>query len=301
MIDLDPGFLRGSYTPLVTPFRDGEVDYDIFARLVEFQVAHGSHGVVVTGTTGEPTTVSAAERAQMVAVAVEAAARRIPVVAAVGSQSHAETAWLVDQAAAAGADALLVLTPYFVRPPQRGLVAYFADLAARSELPLLAYHIPGRAAVTLEPSTVEAIVGAAPTFVGMKHASTDFSLVTTLLARLGTEFRIFVGLEELSFPMLAVGACGLMNAVGNVAPAKVAAMYEQVAAGDMASARLLHYELAELNAAVFWDTNPIPIKYLMRCLGLLDNDDHRLPMTSAAPELCARLDDLLERVKLDPP
>ncbi|MDQ1502237.1 MAG: 4-hydroxy-tetrahydrodipicolinate synthase, partial [Actinomycetota bacterium] len=289
MIPLETNALRGSYPPLVTPFRKGVVDEDAYARLVEFQAAEGSHGIVVTGTTGEPSTLTLEERARLVKVAVEAAGGRLPIVAATGSQSHAETLWLSEQAVRAGASALLVVTPYYVRPPQRGLVAYFVDLARRWDLPLLAYHIPGRTAVAMEPATIEQIAESAPTFVGMKHAQNDLGLVTEVLRRLGSDFRIFVGLEDLSLPMLAVGATGLMNAVGNLAPARVAALYEAVASGDLRWARALHDELAELNQAVFWDTNPIAIKCLMRKLGILPTNEHRLPMMPATPELEARL------------
>jgi 4-hydroxy-tetrahydrodipicolinate synthase len=279
----------------VTPFRDGNVDEEAFARLVDHQVSEGSHGILVCGTTGEPATLTAEERARLVRTAVETAAGRLPVVAATGSQSHAETVWLCEQAAAAGADALLVVTPYYIRPPQRGLLAYFTDIAGRTELPVMAYHIPGRAAVTLEPATVEQIAAGAPNFVGMKHASTDLAMVTEMRRRLGGEFRVFAGLEDLSLPMLAVGACGLMNAVGNIAPARVAALYEAVAKGDLDSARELHDTLWELNQAVFWDINPIPMKYLMTRVGLLERNEHRLPMVPPSEELAGRLDALLAR------
>lgn len=290
--------LRGSFPPLVTPMRDGAVDYDAFGRLVEWQIAEGSHGVVVCGTTGEPTTLTRAERGELVRVAVVAARGRIPVVAATGAQSHEETIGLTADAERAGADALLIVTPYFIRPPQRGLVAYFTDLARRTAKPLLIYHIPVRAAVHLEVDSVARIVEAAPHVVGLKHAANDLGFVTQLLARVGADFRVFVGLEELSLPMLAVGAAGMMNAVGNVAPRQVAALYAAVARGDLHAARALHDQLFALNQAVFWDTNPIPIKYLMKRLGLLADNGHRLPMLPATPELAARLDRLLEQPPL---
>ena len=296
MISLPPDFLRGSYPPIVTPFQDGQVDYETYARLVDRQVAEGSHGILVNGTTAEPATLTVEERDRLVRTAVDTVAGRLPVVAATGSQSHAETVWLTDQAVAAGADAVLVVTPYYIRPPQRGLVAYFADIARRTDLPVMAYHIPGRAAVTLEPATVEQIAEAAPNFVGMKHASTDLAMVTEARRRLGPDFRVFAGLEDLSLPMLAVGACGLMNAVGNIAPARVAALYEAVAKGDLETARDLHDALWELNQAVFWDINPIPMKYLMVKLGLLTANEHRLPMMPADENLAARLDQLAERL-----
>lgn len=298
MIALEASFLRGSYPPLVTPFRDGAVDLDRFSALVERQIEGGSHGILVCGTTAEPSTLTAAERVALVRTAVSAAARRRPVVAAVGSQSHAETLELATSAERDGADALLIVTPYYLRPPQRGLVEYFVDLAGRTSLPVLIYHIPGRAAVELSAETIFCICERAPNLVGMKHASIDLSLVTRLLAQLGEDFRIFAGLEELSFPMLAVGAAGLMNAVGNLLPGKVAALCERVFAGDLAGARALHFELFELAQAIFFDTNPIPLKLMMRRMGLLESNEHRLPMVPAGRELEERLERVLRRAGL---
>ncbi|CAN5459547.1 2,4-dihydroxyhept-2-ene-1,7-dioic acid aldolase [soil metagenome] len=298
MIELGDAQLRGSYPPLVTPFRDGEVDADAYAALVEHQVAECSHGIVVNGTTAEPSTLTTEERARLVTVAVEVAAGRLPVVAATGSQSHAETVWLTEQATAAGADAVLIVTPYYVKPPQRGLVEYFVDVGRRTDLPVLAYHIPGRTAAAMTVETVERIAERLPTFVGMKHAVNDLGFVGDVLPRVGKGFRIFVGLEELSLPMLAVGATGLMNAVGNLVPGRVAALYDAVAAGSLEQARVIHDELYELNRSVFYDTNPIPMKYLMRRAGLLARNEHRLPMVPADPALEARLDDVLARVGL---
>src|SRR5436190_13067769 len=154
VIRLDPGFLTGSVPPLVTPFREGKVDYDAYARLVEFQVKNGTHGILVNGTTGEPTTLTLEERNQLVKVAVDTAAGRVPVVAQTGSQSHAETVALTEFAEHAGADAVMVLTPFFIRAPQRGVVAYFEDLGRRTSRPLLMYHIPGRSAFKVELDTL---------------------------------------------------------------------------------------------------------------------------------------------------
>ena len=298
MIKLKPDFLCGSYPPLVTPFRNGEVDYATYARLVERQIAGGSHGILVNGTTSEPSTLTTEERNKLVEVAVKTAAGRVPVVAATGSQSHADSVTLTKGAEKAGADALLILTPYFIRPPQRGMAEYFIDLARRTALPMMIYHIPGRAAVNITVDTVAQIADKAPNLVGIKHAVNDLTFVTELLARMGHEFRVHVGLEDLSLPMLAVGARGLMNAVGNLAPDKIAALYEKCAAGDLAGAKALHYELFELNQSVFFDTNPIPIKYMMKRLGILPNEDHRLPMVPATQELAKRLDGVLERAGL---
>ncbi len=290
--------LRGSIPPLVTPFHDGEIDYDTFERLLEFHVAEGSHGVLITGTTGEPSVLTVAERIRLYEIAARTIRGRIPVVAAPGGASLADTTEMVRGAERAGVDALLVVTPYFLRPPQRGLVAYFTEIGRRTALPLMIYHIPGRTAVNVTVDTVAQIADGTPTLVGLKHAVNDLNFATELLARMGADFRLFVGLEELSFPMLAVGACGLMNAVGNLTPRRVAALCERMAADDLPAARAIHYELFELNQAVFFDTNPIPIKYMMRRLGLLPRNEHRLPMVPATDELERRLDGVLARAGL---
>jgi 4-hydroxy-tetrahydrodipicolinate synthase len=292
--------LWGSIPPLVTPFRGGEVDYETFGRLVEAQVAAGSHGILVNGTTGEPSLLTVDERNRLVDVAMETAAGRLPVVAATGSQSLLESRQLTVHAAEAGVAAVLVVTPYYVRPPQRGIVAFYAQVVDGLETPWLVYHIPGRAAVGVTVDTLAQLHDASPTFVGMKHAVNDLGLVSAVLARLGPDFRVFVGLEELSFPMMAVGACGLMNAVGNVAPARLVEICEAVRDGDLHRGRKLHESLYELNEAVFFDTNPIPVKYMMKRMGLLADNEHRLPMVPATPEVAARLDAVLDRAGLLP-
>ena len=292
--------LHGSIPPLVTPFRDGEVDYDQFVRLIEFQIAEGSHGVLINGTTAEPSTLTIEERNRLVSLAVEIVARRILIVAATGSQSLAESRALTEHAVAAGVDALLIVTPYYIRPPQRGLIEYYVELTSGIDVPWMVYHIPGRTAVGVTLDTLRELKERSATFVGMKHAVNDLGFVSQCLAAFGKDFRIFVGLEELSFPMLAVGAVGLMNAVGNLRPRALAALSDAVAAGDLAAARELHDGLLEINQAVFYDTNPIPMKYMMKRAGILATNEHRLPMVPAGPELERRLDAVLERAGIRP-
>ncbi|MBP7775620.1 MAG: 4-hydroxy-tetrahydrodipicolinate synthase [Acidobacteria bacterium] len=286
--------LAGSIPPLVTPFRGDLVDFDAYAGLVERQIAEGSHGILVNGTTAEPSSLTVAERNRLVDIALTTAGGRAPVVAATGSQSLAETRALTVHAAEAGADALLIVTPYYIKPPQRGLVAYFLEAIRGLDTPWMVYHIPGRAAVSVTRETLDEIAKASPTFVGMKHAVNDLGFVSECLQS-QPAMKIFVGLEELSFPGLAVGACGLMNAVGNLRPRVLADMCEAVWQNDLATARQLHDRLLEINRAVFFDTNPIPIKYMMKRLGLIPANDHRLPLMPATKELERRLDGVLER------
>jgi 4-hydroxy-tetrahydrodipicolinate synthase len=293
MIRLKESFLRGSYPPVITPFKDGQVDFDTFRGLLERQVQYGSHGVVIAGTTGEPSSLTLDERCELIRVAVQTVGKRIPVVAGTGSQSLAETVEITKKADQYGADAVLVVTPYYIKPPQRGLVQYFVSVAQQTHLPFLIYHIPGRASVSLQTSTVAQIVEQAPNVVGIKHASTDLEFVTDLLMRLGTEFRIFCGLESLSLPMMSIGAAGTMNAVGNLDPARVAELCEAVAANRLEAARKLHFDLLALNEAIFLDTNPIPLKYMMSRIGLLEHPELRLPLSPATKDQREKLDGVL--------
>jgi 4-hydroxy-tetrahydrodipicolinate synthase len=295
---MDISRVKGSIPPLITPFRNGAVDYETYAAMVDFQVREGSHGILVNGTTSEPASLTIEERNRLVDVAIETAAGRVPVVAATGSQSLAETELLTDHAVRSGADALLIVTPYYSKPPQRGLIDYYLRLAARHDRPWMVYHIPGRTAVSVTIDTLKSLRERSPTFVGMKHAANDLGLVTECLTGLGDDFRIFVGLEELSFPMMAIGACGLMNAVGNLRPGLLSDLCEAVWTSDIPAARAIHERLLEVNQAVFLDTNPIPIKYMMKRLGLIPDNEHRLPMARATPELEQQLDGVLERAGL---
>ncbi len=290
--------LKGSIPPLITPFRHGEIDFDGYAGLVNFQVGEGSHGVLVNGTTSEPSTRTVAERNRLVDVAMETVAGRIPVVAATGAQSLAETQALTAHAVQAGVDALLIVTPYHIRPTQRGLIEYYLEVTDGCELPWMIYHIPGRTAVSVTLDTIAELRERSPCFVGMKHAVNDLGFVSECLAVTGDDFRIFVGLEELSFPMMAVGACGLMNAVGNLRPKPLSEMCEAVWGNDLNEGRAIHQRLLEINKAVFFDTNPIPMKYMMKRLGIIPENEHRLPMVPASPELGARLDQVLENAGL---
>ena len=299
MMTLKQNFLRGSYPPLITPFRDGRVDFNAFGELVDRQAREGSHGVVVAGTTGEPSSLTIQERKDLLRAGLEAAAGRLPVVAATGSQSYVETAELTRHAEEAGAHAVLVVTPYYIKPPQQGLVDYFVGIGRLTSLPLLIYHIPGRAAVSITAQAVAKIAEQLPNLVGMKHAATDLEIITELLNRIGNEFRIFCGLEALSLPMLAIGSAGVMNAAGNLAPGRVAELCNAIGSGDLERARRVHVELFELNRAIFLDTNPIPLKYMMSRLGLLSRNEVRLPLVPITDAERKRvLDEVLEQAGL---
>ena len=290
--------IRGSIPPIITPFVNGEVDYKTYASLIEHQIKNGSHGILVNGTTAEPSTLTLDERNKLINIAVEVANGKIPVIAGTGSQSIIETKILTNHAVEAGVDSLLIVTPYYIKPPQRGLIEYYLELTEKIDMPWMIYHIPGRTAVNVTLETMKILSDKSANFVGMKHAVNDLGFVTECLSAFGPDFKIFVGLEELSFPMLSIGACGLMNAVGNLMPKKLARMCELVWKGNMKAAQKIHYELFEINQAVFYDTNPIPMKYMMKKLGIMPKNEHRLPMMPAPKELEKRLDGVLKRAGL---
>lgn len=290
--------LKGSFVPLVVPFDNGTVDYDAYAKLCERQITNGSDGLLVNATSGEPTTLTLDERATLVEIAKETSAGRVPVVAGTASQSHAETVTLIERYQRLGVEAILVVTPYYCSPPQRALVAFYFDVAARTDRPILIYHIPGRAAVRLSADTLVAIKEGAPNIVGLKDTDGDLGLVAEVLHRLGGDFRIFCGTEPMTLPMLALGAVGAMLSVSNVIPEKVARLCALHAQGDGGGARHMNDALTELFAAVAFDTAPIPTKYMARRVGAIPRNEHRLPMAAATPELEARLDTVLQRAGL---
>ena len=298
MTTADPNALKGAFVPLVVPFDGGKVDYDSYAEICDWQIKRGSHGLLVNATSGEPTTLTLEERAKLVEVAVEVSAGRRPVSAGTASQSHVETVTLIERYQKLGVGSICVVTPYYCKPPQRALVDFFADVARRTDKPLLIYHIPGRAAVRLAADTIVAIKDRADTFVGLKNTDDDVGLVTDVLHRLGEDFRVFCGTEPMSLPMLSVGGCGTMLSVSNVIPDKVAKLCELYRDGDAEGARRLHDELSELFAAIGWDTPPITTKYMLKRIGIIRKNEHRLPMTTSTPELEMRLDAVLERAGL---
>ena len=286
-------FLRGAYCPLVVPFRDGKIDFDAYGALIERQIAEGSHGLLVNATSGEPTMLSVEERGALVEFAIKTANGRRPVCAGTASESFEATAALIDRFDKAGADSILVVTPFYSAPPQRGAVSYFARLGARTRRPFLIYHIPARAGFTLAVDTLAAIKDEVPHFAGLKNTDTDVGFVTGALARLGRDFRIFAGLELPALPMLGIGGCGMMITASNVAPRLVSQLYETFAKGDIDGAIALNLKLYPLFRGVALESSPIPVKYMLKRLGVLKTNEHRSPLVPASAEVAGQLDKIL--------
>jgi 4-hydroxy-tetrahydrodipicolinate synthase len=283
---------KGSLTPLVTPFRDGAVDEAAFAVLIERQIAGGSHGVTVCGTSGEPAALSMVERERLIEQAVEVAAGRIPVLAGTGTNELSSMLHLTRAAERLGAAAVLTVTPYYVKPSQRGLEDWFLRVADATTLPVIMYDIPGRSAVSLDASTVARIAEQAPNVVGVKEARADLEHVSDVLARCGSDFSVYCGIESLCFPMLALGGAGHVSATANVLPQEVAELADAAFAGDWDRARELHYHLLRINQAIFFDTNPVPVKAMLAALGHI-SPEVRPPLAALDDAASARVHEVL--------
>jgi 4-hydroxy-tetrahydrodipicolinate synthase len=267
--------------------------------LIEWQIASGSHGISVGGTTGEATSLSSAERERLIEITVDAAGGRVPVVAGGGSSHHEETLRFVTFAEHAGADAVLVLVPYHVRPTQEGLYQHFRAVARATKLPVIIYNIPGRTAVNLELDTLVGLRRDCPNVVGVKEANKDFEHVNRVLQRCGRDFLLYSGIELLCYPMLAIGGVGSISATANLVPDRVARMHDLWFAGDWQGALALHYELMPLNDLLFIETNPGPVKYALSLMGRIAAEI-RLPLVLPSEENRRRIHDVMTRYGLMP-
>ena len=289
--------MRGSIVPVVTPFRDGELDLDGLARLIEWQIESGSHGISVTGTTGEPSSLTISERKLVIRTAAEVVAGRVPFVPGTGSTNHAETLELSRYGQEAGADALLVITPYYNRPSQAGLFQHFDSVAKSVDVPIILYNIPGRTAVNLEIETVARLREANENIIGVKESNKDFEHINRLLKRMGRDFLVYSGIELLCYPILAIGGAGYVSATGNLMPAEVAELYNLVADGRWQEAQDLHYQLMPLNDAIFLEINPVPVKTALGLMGMI-SPEVRLPLSPLSPENGKRLRAILRDYQL---
>lgn len=276
----DASAVRGAITPLITPFTDaGELDLESIPRLIDWQLSRGTHGISVGGSTGEPTSMTVAERIEVMRAAAAAIDGRVPFLPGTGTALMAETLELTAEAQRLRASAALVVTPYYGRAQQEGLFRWYGNVAQEfPDLPIIVYNVPVRAAVDITPATVGRLRRAHPNIVGIKETTRDFEHVSYVLNEAGTDFIALSGIELLCYPMLTLGGAGHLSCVGNFAPDPVAQLYDAFVAGDHERARALHYDLHPLVDAAFAETNPVPVKWVMKQLGLLSSDHAREPL-----------------------
>jgi 4-hydroxy-tetrahydrodipicolinate synthase len=282
---------KGSITALVTPFRDGELDRDALRDHVSWQIENGTHGLVPVGTTGESPTLTEAEHNEVVEICVREAAGRVPVIAGAGSNNTAEAISYARHAEAAGADALLVVTPYYNKPTQEGLYRHFEAIDAAVGIPIFIYNIPGRSVVDMSVDTMARLYEL-PNIVGVKDATANVARVSLQRQAMGADFIQLSGEDATALGFMAHGGHGCISVTSNVAPRLCSEMQEACLAGDYAGALRVQDRLMPLHTALFVETNPSPAKHALKMLGRM-SDEVRLPMIPAGEGTGAMLRDAL--------
>jgi 4-hydroxy-tetrahydrodipicolinate synthase len=271
---------RGAITALVTPFKNGQVDEEALRHLLEFQIANGVDGLVPCGTTGESPTLSHDEHDRVIEMTIDAAKKRVPVIAGTGSNSTAEALRLTRHAYEAGADGALIACPYYNKPTQEGLYQHFELIAKNVPIPIIPYNIPGRTGINMSPELI-ARLAKISNIVGIKEASGSIKQMSDVINLCGKDFAVLSGDDIFTLPLMAIGGAGVISVVSNVAPADMAGLVDVFFAGDMAGAKDLHYKMSALMDALFIEVNPIPVKAALALMGKIEYE-YRLPLCKMA-------------------
>jgi len=281
--------LEGSMVALVTPFSEGRVDFDALGRLIEFQIEGGTQGLVPCGTTGESPTLDYHEHDQVIEYTIKKAARRVPVIAGTGSNSTAEAIQLTQHAKDAGADACLIVNPYYNKPTQHGMFMHVAEIA-KIGLPIVLYNIPGRCAVEMTPQTIVKMYNEIEQVVAVKEATGRLDVASEIASM--SDITILSGDDSLTVPICSVGGSGVISVLANLLPAEVRKLCDLIKASDMAGAAAQHKKLFPLFRGMFVETNPIPVKAAMAMAGMI-KDELRLPLSPLSDKFRPELKKLL--------
>ncbi len=284
----------GSMTALVTPFKNGKVDESTLKKLIDFQITNGTRGLVPCGTTGESSTLSHHEHDRVIEITVKHSAGRIPVIAGTGSNSTAETIRLTEHAKNVGADACLVIVPYYNKPTQSGLLAHFTKVADTVDIPIIMYNIPGRTAINMLPETI-AQLSQHKNIIGVKEASGNLSQVSQIISL--CNIIVLSGDDALTLPILSVGGKGVISVASNIVPRDIDEMVSSFDKGNLVKARRIHYKLFPLFKDLFIETNPAPLKTAMAFLDMIE-EEIRLPLVPLQETNKARIKILLEEYGL---
>jgi 4-hydroxy-tetrahydrodipicolinate synthase len=285
---------QGSFVAVVTPFRGGRIDENAYRQLVEFQLESGSAGIVPCGSTGESATLSHEEHADLIRLTVELVKGRAPIVAGTGSNSTREALKLTAVAKQAGADAALLITPYYNKPTQQGLYEHYKTVAEEVDLPIVLYNVPGRTGVSLAPTTIFRLAEL-KNVVAVKDATGNLEWTSEVIG--GCDLTVLSGDDALTLPMIALGAKGVISVLANVAPGVMAEMVKKALAGDHVTARQIHHRYFRLMKAMFLESNPIPVKAALEMMGMI-GPELRLPLTPIGEAARTQLRDAMARVGL---
>jgi 4-hydroxy-tetrahydrodipicolinate synthase len=286
----------GSIVAIVTPFRKGKVDERTFGDLIEWQIANGTNGIVPCGTTGESATLTHEEHHRVIKMTVEVVKRRVPVIAGTGSNSTDEAISLTKHAKDAGADGALLITPYYNKPTQEGLYRHYKAVAEAVEIPQVLYNIPSRTGVNMLPATV-ARLAVMKNIVGVKEGSGSVQQASDIAQACGDRLTVLSGDDPLTLPMMAVGAKGVITVTANVMPREMAQLVASFLAGRPNESRSLHFKLSPLFAALFYETNPIPVKEALGMMGKID-PELRLPLCAMGTDNRNQLARVMKEMQL---
>jgi len=288
--------LKGAFTAIVTPFKKGQLDEEAYRELIEFQIKGGIHGIVPCGTTGESPTLSHAEHKRVVETCIDQVKKRVPVIAGTGSNNTAEAIELTKHAEAAGANYALMITPYYNKPTQEGLFQHYKSVANVTRIPIVVYNVPGRTSLNLLPETM-ARLATLPNIVGLKDATGDLKQGAKTLELCGDRITVLSGDDFTTFPLLCVGGMGVISVVSNVVPGDMAGMCTAFFKGDLAEARRLHYKMWPLIEAMFYETNPVPVKAAVKMMGKITGEV-RQPLCPLAPQNEEKLRQVMQKYGL---
>ena len=286
----------GSFVAVVTPFKNNRVDVEKLKELVEFHIKKGTSGIVPCGTTGESPTLSHEEHRVVIETVVKAVNGRIKVIAGTGSNNTNEAIELTRFAKEVGADGCLVITPYYNKPTQNGLYLHFKKIAETVDIPIIMYNVPGRTGTNMISSTA-AKLSKIKNIIGIKEASGNITQISQIVRECVEEFDVLSGDDAMTFPILAVGGKGVISVAANIVPAEVAGLVEAFNGGDINKSRKMHLKMLPLFEAMFYETNPIPVKTSMNLMGMI-SDDIRLPLCKMSEENLKKLKTTLKEYKL---
>lgn len=287
---------HGSFVAIVTPFKNGKVDYEGLKNLIEFQIQNGTNGIVPCGTTGESATLSLEEHEEVIRFTIETVAKRVPVVAGSGSNSTADALRLTKAAEKMGADGALLISPYYNKPTQKGLYEHYRLISENVNIPMILYNVPGRTASNLSSATTVAL-SRLKNIAGIKEASGNLVQISEIIRDAKPGFLVLSGEDALTYPMLALGCQGVISVTANVAPKLMSEMVNSYLKGDRETSLKRHLELLELSNTLFIETNPIPVKEALALMGKIQ-PEFRLPLVGLADENRLKLKETLKKYSL---
>ena len=277
---MDKNLLHGVHTALITPMKDGEVSYGDLEKLISRQIAANVSGLVPCGTTGESPTLSKNEHLEVIRKTIEMAQGKVPVIAGTGANSTKEALFLTEMADKAGADAFLIVAPYYNKPSQDGLFEHFSKIAQRTEKPIVLYSIPSRCGIEISTQTIHRLREKYPHICALKEAGGRSVKVSETVVALDSDFTVLSGDDGLTIPFIACGAKGVVSVASNIIPEKVAALVSQANGGNLLDAQKIHLENYQFFTDIFCEPNPVPIKILMHLKGIISSPEVRLPLCS---------------------